>query len=132
MTILFHHKNVIWWFFVYNFYLKIVSGTICGGHCCSNVTEDELMIKSTNNFDRELRHHTRSLRNSLESTAKTFRGEFNFPILWKYTFLYWNFCQIIISKYIYYKNRCLTWLFIVFYYWHSINLYVLPCPSYLT
>ncbi|KAG4067470.1 hypothetical protein HA402_003294 [Bradysia odoriphaga] len=49
------------------------TGTLCGGHCCGNDSEEELTIKSTNNFYRMLRHHTRSLRNILESTAKTFR-----------------------------------------------------------
>lgn len=61
-------------FFNVNIFLFLFLGHICGGHCCSNFTEDELMIISTNNFDRELRHHTRSLRDNLESTAKTFRG----------------------------------------------------------
>uniref|UniRef100_A0A6B2EAU6 Putative heparin sulfate cell surface proteoglycan n=1 Tax=Phlebotomus kandelakii TaxID=1109342 RepID=A0A6B2EAU6_9DIPT len=49
------------------------SGSICGGRCCSNDTEDELMVKSTNNFKQILRHHTRSLRGILESTATIFR-----------------------------------------------------------
>ncbi|KAJ6640526.1 Division abnormally delayed protein [Pseudolycoriella hygida] len=48
--------------------------TLCSGHCCENDIEEELSIKSTNNFYRMLRHHTRSLRNTLESTARTFRG----------------------------------------------------------
>ncbi|XP_059620162.1 division abnormally delayed protein [Phlebotomus argentipes] len=49
------------------------SGSICSGRCCSNATEDELMMKSTNNFKQILRHHTRSLRGILESTATIFR-----------------------------------------------------------
>lgn len=53
----------------------LFSGTLCGGHCCGNESEEELTIKSTNNFYRLLRHHTRSLRNILESTANTFKGE---------------------------------------------------------
>lgn len=61
--------------FAKTFLQFLFSGTLCGGRCCGNDSEEELTIKSTNNFYRMLRHHTRSLRTILESTAKTFRGE---------------------------------------------------------
>lgn len=47
-------------------------GPICGGHCCSHHTEDDLIKKSRENFERLLLDHTKSLLRILESTSKSF------------------------------------------------------------
>lgn len=53
----------------------MISGDTCSGQCCDNKTEDELLLKSTQNFERIIQHHTNSHRGFWESTAKVFRGE---------------------------------------------------------
>ncbi|XP_058987715.1 division abnormally delayed protein [Musca domestica] len=49
-------------------------GAQCGGHCCTNSTENELKKIASADFERSLHHHTKSLRGVLESTAKHFQS----------------------------------------------------------
>lgn len=57
-------------------FLFFILGSICGGQCCSNSTEIDLRKKATNEFERLLHHHTKSLRGILESTANLFQCKY--------------------------------------------------------
>uniref|UniRef100_U5ESP5 Putative heparin sulfate cell surface proteoglycan n=1 Tax=Corethrella appendiculata TaxID=1370023 RepID=U5ESP5_9DIPT len=49
------------------------TGKICSGHCCDDSTEYDLQLKSTKNFERLVKHHTRSQRGIWETTSNIFR-----------------------------------------------------------
>lgn len=51
-------------------------GNVCGGSCCDNQVESQLEAKATKNFERLVKHHTRSQRGHWEQTANMYRGEF--------------------------------------------------------
>lgn len=51
-------------------------GQICNGHCCDKLTEQQLIEKSTNNFEIIVKLHTKSHRSLWESTSNTFRGKY--------------------------------------------------------
>jgi hypothetical protein len=57
------------------YFFLFPAGEICSGHCCDKKIENELVTRSTNNFERLVRHHTRSHRGIWESTASIFRGK---------------------------------------------------------
>lgn len=48
-------------------------GSVCGGQCCSNKTETELLKLATREFEAMLHHHTRSVRGVLHTTSETFQ-----------------------------------------------------------
>ncbi|XP_063699894.1 division abnormally delayed protein [Culicoides brevitarsis] len=48
-------------------------GQICNGNCCDTRTEEQLIQKSTESFQRIVKDHTQSHRSLWESTANTFR-----------------------------------------------------------
>lgn len=56
-------------------YKLVLAGPVCNGQCCDESAEKELSFQATSQFDKNLRHHTHSLRTLLESTAKTFSGK---------------------------------------------------------
>ena len=57
------------------FHLFTISGEICGGHCCDNKTESEVLVKSTKIFEGLIRHHTKSLKGLWEETSLIYKGE---------------------------------------------------------
>lgn len=48
-------------------------GNVCGGPCCDNHVESQLEVKATKNFERLVKHHTRSQRGHWEQTANMYR-----------------------------------------------------------
>ncbi|XP_039442560.1 division abnormally delayed protein isoform X1 [Culex pipiens pallens] len=48
-------------------------GNVCGGPCCDNQVESQLEVKATKNFERLVKHHTRSQRGHWEQTANLYR-----------------------------------------------------------
>ncbi|XP_062710505.1 division abnormally delayed protein [Aedes albopictus] len=48
-------------------------GNVCGGSCCDNQVESQLEAKATKNFERLVKHHTRSQRGHWEQTANMYR-----------------------------------------------------------
>lgn len=51
-------------------------GNVCGGPCCDNQVESQLEVKATKNFERLVKHHTRSQRGHWEQAADLYRGEY--------------------------------------------------------
>lgn len=48
-------------------------GNVCGGPCCDNQVESQLEGKATKNFERLVKHHTRSQRGHWDQTANLYR-----------------------------------------------------------
>lgn len=48
-------------------------GNVCGGPCCDNQVESQLEVKATKNFERLVKHHTRSQRGHWEQAADLYR-----------------------------------------------------------
>lgn len=48
-------------------------GNVCGGPCCDNQVESQLEVKATKNFERLVKHHTRSQRGHWEHSADLYR-----------------------------------------------------------
>lgn len=48
-------------------------GNVCGGPCCDNQVESQLEVKATKNFERLVKHHTRSQRGHWEHAADLYR-----------------------------------------------------------
>lgn len=55
-----------------------ISGQICGGHCCNNRTEEEILGKSINLFEGLIRQHTKKIKGLWEQTTSLYKGEFTF------------------------------------------------------
>ncbi|CAO1371327.1 unnamed protein product [Diamesa serratosioi] len=50
-----------------------LSGGICGGKCCDNRTETDVLSKSIKVFEGLIKHHTRSLKGLWDSTANIYK-----------------------------------------------------------
>lgn len=53
----------------------LFAGEICGGHCCDNKTEADVLRKSIKTFEGLIKHQLKSLKGLWESTYSIYKGE---------------------------------------------------------
>lgn len=51
------------------------AGDICGGHCCDNKTETDVLRKSIKTFEGLIKHQLKSLKGLWESTYNIYKGK---------------------------------------------------------
>lgn len=52
-----------------------LAGDICGGHCCDNKTETDVLRKSIKTFEGLIKHQLKSLKGLWESTYTIYKGK---------------------------------------------------------
>lgn len=52
-----------------------VAGDVCGGHCCDNKTEAEVMKRSVKQFEGLIKHQLKSFRGLWDSTYSKYKGK---------------------------------------------------------
>jgi hypothetical protein len=53
----------------------LFAGEICGGHCCDNKTETDVLRKSVKVFEGLIKHQLKSLKGLWESSYSTYKGK---------------------------------------------------------
>jgi hypothetical protein len=56
-------------------FIFFFAGDICGGHCCDNKTEADVLRKSIKIFEGLIKHQLKSLKGLWESTHSTYKGK---------------------------------------------------------
>lgn len=55
--------------------LLLFAGEICGGHCCDNKTEADVLQKSIRTFEGLIKHQLKSLKGLWDSTYSIYKGK---------------------------------------------------------
>lgn len=72
-------SSIFYWVILFIF-LFLILGGICGGKCCDNRTETDVLSKSIKVFEGLIKHHTRSLKGLWDSTANIYKGVYMYKI----------------------------------------------------
>lgn len=65
---------------IFIFPFSIFAGDICGGQCCDNKTETDVLRKSIKIFEGLIKHQLKSLKGLWESTYSTYKGKREFSV----------------------------------------------------
>lgn len=57
------------------FFFSHFAGDVCGGHCCDNRTEADVLRKSMKIFEGLIKHQLKSLKGLWESTHSIYKGK---------------------------------------------------------
>lgn len=64
-------------FLTFTLFLRLFAGDICGGHCCDNKTEADVLRKSIRTFEGLIKHQLKSLKGLWDSTYSIYKSKIN-------------------------------------------------------